>query len=101
MVEEHLLNYAIEVRGCPRGEILGSDGKVRIFSVKYIKGLEFEGVFFVGIDKIAERHPEVVDKYLYVGLTRAASFLAVTASESFPASIREVQPYFDVGTWAL
>lgn len=101
MVEEPLLSHAVEVRGCPRGEILGSQGKVRIFSVKYIKGLEFEGVFFVGIDRIAERHPEVIDKYLYVGLTRAASFLAVTAKESFPEQIQEVQPYFASGTWAI
>src|SRR5262249_53977823 len=45
MIEEPLENHAISVKGCPRGEILGSDGKVRIFSVQYIKGLEFERIF--------------------------------------------------------
>lgn len=101
MIEEPLLNHAIEVRGCPKGEILGSEGKVRIFSVQFIKGLEFEGVFFAGIDKIAEKHPDLIDKYLYVGLTRAASFLAITAEERFPEQIRVIEDRFEQGSWSL
>lgn len=101
IIEEPLNNNAIQVKGCPRGEIFGSEGKVKIFSVKYIKGLEFESVFFADIDKISERFPELFDKYLYVGLTRAASFLAVTYNTRFPEKISFAEKYFKEGDWRL
>jgi len=99
MLEEPLGAHSIGVKGCPRGEILGSEGKVRIFSIKYIKGLEFESVFLVNLDQISEREPHLVDKYLYVGLTRAASFLAVTYSTNFPREILFAKHYFKEGHW--
>lgn len=99
-VEEPLNNISIGVKACHRGEILGSEGKVRIFSVKYIKGLEFESVFFLNINKIAERPPNLVDKYLYVGLTRAASFLGVVYQNQFPGGIKFVEDYFKEGDWS-
>ena len=45
-----------------------------------IKGLEFEAVFFVGLDRLVEQEPDLFDKYLYVGATRAATYLGVTVS---------------------
>lgn len=100
IVEEPLNDISIGVKACHRGEILGSEGKVRIFSVKYIKGLEFESVFFLNINKIAERMPNLIDKYLYVGLTRAASFLGVVYQNQFPDEIRFVEDYFKEGDWS-
>jgi DNA helicase IV len=60
-----------------RGEMMGQDGDVRVFDVQHIKGLEFEAVFFLGIDKLAESAPSLFDRYLYVGATRAATCLGV------------------------
>jgi hypothetical protein len=65
---------------CSRGQLAGQDNDVRVFDVQHIKGLEFEAVFFVGLDRLAQRYPELFEKYLYVGATRAAMFLGMTTS---------------------
>ena len=98
-IQNSLEENSISIKGCPRGEILGSEGKVRIFSIKYIKGLEFESVFFLNINEIASTHPKLFDKYIYVGLTRAASFIGVTYERKFPEKIRNIEPCFSDSTW--
>ena len=60
----------------------------------------FEAVFFWEIDKIAETYPELVDKFLYVGVTRAARYLAATCSGDFPDQLRCIVDSFSAGTWA-
>lgn len=100
VLEEPLYNNSITVRACPKGEILGNESTIRVFSIKYIKGLEFESVFFVNIDQIAQQVPELIDKYLYVGLSRAASFLAVTYNTTFPEKIKFVEESFKEGNWS-
>jgi hypothetical protein len=65
---------------CSRGQLAGQDNDVRVFDVQHIKGLEFEAVFFVGVDRLAKRYPDLFEKYLYVGATRAAMFLGITSS---------------------
>jgi hypothetical protein len=67
---------------CPEGKFVGQDNDVRVFDVRHIKGLEFEAVFFVGLDQLAEAEPDVFDNYLYVGATRAATYLGVTVREA-------------------
>jgi len=100
-IKEPLQKNAIEIKGCPKGEILGSGGKVRVFSIQFIKGLEFEGVFFIDLDRISDDNPDLVDKYLYVGLTRASSFLAVTYRTVFPEKVHFIEQYFKDGDWQL
>jgi len=99
-LKEPLENHSISIKGCPRGEIMGSEGKVRVFSIKFIKGLEFESVFFLDLDKIGRQSPDLVDKYLYVGLTRAASFLAVTYHTRFPEQVNYIEEFFREGDWS-
>lgn len=73
---------------CSGGRSVGQDNDVRVFAVEHIKGLEFEAVFFVGVDDLAARHPDLFDKYLYVGATRAAYFLGLTTGEgTLPSKI--------------
>jgi len=91
--------FGIETEDCPQGRILGTQAKVRVFSVQFIKGLEFESVFFVGIGRMATSTPELVDRYLYVGLTRARSFLAVTHTGEFPVELSHVTQCFAEGDW--
>lgn len=70
----------VHIRACAyrRGEARGLDQDVRVFAVEHIKGLEFEAVFFVGVDVLAKCEPELFDRYLYVGATRAATYLGLT-----------------------
>jgi hypothetical protein len=100
IIEEKLNEISIDVEKCKEGKVLGTDSKVRIFSVEYIKGLEFEGVFFLGIDAIHDKSPNLLDKYLYVGLTRATTFLGVTYESHFPEKIGFVEDSFQFGNWS-
>lgn len=98
-ISEKLNEFSIGVDKCEKGKVLGKGSKVRIFSVEYIKGLEFEGVFFFGIDKIYNKNPDLIDKYLYVGLTRATTFLGVTYSTKFPEKVNFIEDDFKDSTW--
>ncbi len=99
LLEDPLSEQSIDVEECPLGRILGDGSRVRIFSVQSIKGLEFEAVFFLDIDRLANVNPDLVDKYLYVGLTRAGRFLAVTSEGEFPEKLKPILDEFDEGTW--
>lgn len=101
IIEGPLSEHSIEVEKCPEGRILGTGSRVRIFSVEYIKGLEFGAVFFIDIDQMHERNPGLVDKYLYVGLTRATTFLGVTYKTRFPDALDIVEDDFKNDNWGL
>ncbi|MDX2246510.1 MAG: hypothetical protein SF052_07035 [Bacteroidia bacterium] len=75
-------DVGINVVACNKGQILGDQNSVRVFSVDYIKGLEFEAVFFHRIDHLhsGDTDEELVLKNLYVGLSRASFFMAATCS---------------------
>lgn len=84
----------IQAIACPNGQVMGNDNDVRVFDVQHIKGLEFEAVFFVGVDKLAALQPDLFDKYLYVGITRAATYLGVTCDGELPAVISSLRSQF-------
>ncbi len=67
---------------------------MRVFDIQHIKGLEFEAVFFIGVDQLAELHPALFDKYLYVGTTRAATYLGVTCDGILPSTIESLRVHF-------
>ena len=92
-------DYGITVEACLWGLILGTQANVRVFSIQFIKGLEFEAVFFLGADRMATVSPDLVDKFLYVGLTRARNFLAVITHGEFPKELSHVKHFFKQGTW--
>lgn len=78
----------IRAVACSRGNLAGQDLDVRVFDVQHIKGLEFEAVFFVGVDRLAERYQDLFEKFLYVGATRAAMYLGlVSGAPSLPQRI--------------
>ncbi len=90
-----LADTNVRVVPCPFGQLAGQDSDVRVFDVRHIKGLEFEAVFFVGIDRLEKSQPNLFEKFLYVGATRAALFLGVTtAGESLPDRIRSLEGSF-------
>lgn len=90
-----LTDQNIRVIPCPDGQVRGRDSAVRVFNVQHIKGLEFEAVFFVGVDKLAEIYPDLFDKYLYVGATRAATYLGITCEQALPSNIAGLQEFFE------
>jgi DNA helicase IV len=87
----------IEVEACLGGKAVGQETDVRVFAVEYIKGLEFEAVFFVGVDHLAQVHADLYDKYLYVGTTRAATYLGFTCEGSLPHPLSAVHTMFVQG----
>lgn len=89
-----LSEFNISAEACPDGKVRGRDGTVRVFNVQHIKGLEFEAVFFVGVDQLATTYPEVYEKYLYVGATRAATYLGLTCKKDLPANMTDLMPLF-------
>ena len=89
-----LANENIRVVPCLNGQVIGQDNDVRVVNVQHIKGLEFEAAFFVGVDRLADLHPKLFDKYLYVGITRAATYLGLTCEGRLPGSISALRPLF-------
>lgn len=89
-----LAEHNIQVIACREGQAVGQESNVRVFDVQHIKGLEFEAVFFVAIDRLAAVHPELFDKYLYVGTTRAATYLGLTCEGAMPAAIESLRTHF-------
>jgi hypothetical protein len=57
-----LADMNIRAVACPKGQAIGPENDVRIFEVEHIKGLEFEAVFFVDVDKLAQAEPDLFDK---------------------------------------
>ncbi|HGG60641.1 MAG TPA: hypothetical protein ENK26_12130 [Gammaproteobacteria bacterium] len=94
-----LSDLNIRVVPCPNGQVRGNESEVRVFSVEHIKGLEFEAVFFVGLDRLAEQHPDLFDKYLYVGATRAATYLGLTCETDLPEPMNGLADLFG-DSWA-
>lgn len=75
-----LVDYSLTATPCFQGQTIGSGSDIRIFDIQHIKGLEFEAIFFVGVDELAAEAPDLFDRYVYVGATRAATFLGLTCS---------------------
>jgi len=95
-----LIENAINVVACSNGMVVGQGKDVRVFDIQHIKGLEFEAVFFINVDHLAQIKPHIFEKYLYVGFTRAATYLGLTSQNRLPSRIETLRPHFtrDWGT---
>lgn len=89
-LKDALQDQNMNVIPCLKGHVLGIENAVRVFSVEHIKGMEFEVVFFVGIDNLDE---ELFEKYLYIGATRAVNYLGVTCAR-LPDKIQNLRKMF-------
>lgn len=94
-----LASNNVTVQACPQGQVRGNDSDVRVFSVEHIKGLEFEAVFFVNIDELAANEPDLFEKYLYVGATRAATYFGMTCKGVLPTKLSALSELF-CADWA-
>ena len=72
---------ALNIRAVPcfQGQTKGLDGHVRIFDVQHVKGLEFEAVFFVNVDKLAT----------FLGLTTTGSSLPLVLEQLRPSMLAD------------
>jgi len=97
---ESILDNDIQIEKCPDGKVLGESSSVRIFNIKYIKGLEFEAVFFWDIDDFSIEEEDLLDRLLYVGISRASFFLGVTVKNDLPRKIKYLEKHFaHNGSW--
>ena len=99
-VGSHLKAYNISVMGYEDGLVVGDEREVRIFDVRHVKGMEFETVFFVGVDEMAARIPDLFQRLIYVGITRATTYLGLTCSATLPAELAALRPHFEADGWA-
>lgn len=97
---ERLAPINLEVQACLQGRTVGDGHAVRVFDVQHIKGLEFEAVFLVGLDTLLAQHPDLFDKYLYVGATRAANCLGLACAGHLPESLEPLRQLFDAD-WTM
>lgn len=86
-----LAEHNIQVMACREGQSVGQDSNVRVFAIEHIKGLEFEAVFFLSVDELDS---ELFDKYLYVGATRAATYLGLTCKGKLPSAAESLRNHF-------
>lgn len=93
-LSECLADNNIKAVPCRDGQTIGNENDIRVFDIQHIKGLEFEAVFFVGIDRLAAEQPELFDKYLYVGTTRAATYLGMSCEKALPTTLDALRPMF-------
>ncbi|MCC5987218.1 MAG: ATP-binding domain-containing protein [Pararhodobacter sp.] len=93
-LDHRLQDINLSAVACKDGKVVGNDRDVRVFNIEYIKGLEFEAVFFTGLDQTIENHPDLYSKYLYVGATRAATYLGITFSGKCPDLIESLHDHF-------
>lgn len=94
-----LSERSIPIMGYTGGLVVGDAREVRIFDIQHIKGMEFEAVFFVGIDHLAERIPDLFLRFLYVGVTRAATYLGLTCETVLPRPLETVRSHFSTTGW--
>lgn len=92
-LDKKLEAHNLRAVACTDGRIIGQANEIRVFDVQHIKGLEFEAVFFLGIDVLASNHP-LFARFLYVGATRAATYLGITCEEALPKEIASLEHLF-------
>lgn len=77
---------------CVDGQSLGNQSDIRVFDVQHIKGLEFEAVFFIGLDELVREKPALFERFLYVGATRAATYLGIVCHQELPSALANLRP---------
>jgi DNA helicase IV len=93
-LNKSLQEQNLRVVPCPNGQVVGHQNEIRVFDVQHIKGLEFEAVFFVDLGQLAKQKADLFPSYLYVGATRAATYLGITCRKSLPSFLGPIARTF-------
>ncbi|MCZ2339990.1 MAG: ATP-binding domain-containing protein [Chitinophagales bacterium] len=94
-LSHYLASINLSAVACEKGNALGEGTDVRVFDIQHIKGLEFEAVFFADVDKLAIDNPSLFDRFLYVGATRAATYLGLVCNGELPEKLQTLRASFD------
>lgn len=89
---DFIYDAGIKVVDGSDGNVLASSNQIRVYPINVVKGMEFDVVFFHNIDNSNDT-TDLIKRYIYVGVSRAAFFLGVTLSQDNP----ELTQYFEVG----
>jgi len=95
-----LYDHQIAVKGCIGEGEIGSSEYVRVFNISLIKGMEFESVFFIDVDEYEDASMAILDKLIYVGVSRATYYLAITLKDHFPKILYPIKDQFVAGDWS-
>ena len=94
---DFIYDAGIEVIDGSEGNVLASGNQIRVYPVDVVKGMEFDVVFFHNIDN-AKVSDDLIKRYIYVGVSRAAFFLGITLN----ADNDGITKYFKFGlNWAI
>jgi hypothetical protein len=80
-------------------EVAEEDSTIRVINLKHIKGLEFEAVFLLEMDRLVQSLPELYRQYIYTAVARAATFFGATCLEGLPQALEHLGPVFG-DNWA-
>ena len=89
---DFIIDTDIKVLDGSGGNVLSSSNDIRVYPIDVVKGMEFDVVFFHNIDSTHEK-TDLLKRYIYVGVSRAAFFLGITLSEED----KELCKYFKLG----
>ncbi|MDR2142000.1 MAG: ATP-binding domain-containing protein [Deltaproteobacteria bacterium] len=64
-----------------------AESPIRVMNLRHVKGLEFEAVFLLELDKLVQSQPDLYRQYLYAALNRAATFFGVTCEAGLPPTL--------------
>lgn len=92
---EELDAAAIVVKNCGDDDIDARPDTVRIFPIDKVKGMEFEVVFFHDIHNLPNM--KLAARYLYIGLSRASFYMAVTSKDEIDDSLESIKELFTIG----
>lgn len=89
---DFIYDAGIEIVDGSEGNVLASSNQIRVYPIDVVKGMEFDVVFFHNIDN-AKVDDDLIKRYIYVGVSRAAFFLGITLN----ADKKDVTKYFKEG----
>ena len=81
LLQTELDSLGLDVEACLNGATIGDHAKVRVFAIEHVKGMEFEAAFFWDLSELKASQSDLFDKYLYVGVTRAAEHLRFSSTK--------------------
>lgn len=77
---DFIYDAGIDVVDGSEGNVLASSNQIRVYPIDVVKGMEFDVVFFHNIDN-ATAEDDLIKRYIYVGVSRAAFFLGITLNK--------------------
>ncbi len=92
---DFIYDSGIEVVDGSDANVLASNNQIRVYPIDAVKGMEFDVVFFHNVDNF-EANNDLIKRYIYVGVSRAAFFLGATFTKE--SGNEYVIKYFDTKT---